>query len=135
VDCFVLSESSFPKAERKKWRADTRISMQVRKEASELDIIIDIFICLCWSVRVADMSVYPAAGKDKNKLITNRAEWAGITVDKVNRWHKLLLIAAVRFAHQKLAGTQPSMQSRSYPFLTYLSHRNRTTMIREIRTR
>ena len=107
----------------------------MRKEASELDIIIDIFICLCLSVRVADMSVYPAAGKDKNKLITNRAEWAGITVDKVNRWHKLLLIAAVRFAHQKLAGTQTSMQSRSYPFLTYLSHRNRTTMIREIRTR
>lgn len=23
------------------------------------------------------------AGKDKNKLITNRAEWAGITFDKV----------------------------------------------------
>ena len=59
--------------------------MQVRKEASELDIIIDIFICLCLSVRVADIAVYPAAGKDKNKLITNRAEWAGITVDKVNR--------------------------------------------------
>ena len=59
--------------------------MQVRKEASELDIIIDIFICLFLSVRVADISVYPAAGKDKNKLITNRAEWAGITVDKVSR--------------------------------------------------
>jgi hypothetical protein len=25
------------------------------------------------------------SGKDKNKLITNRAEWAGITVDKVQR--------------------------------------------------
>lgn len=62
----------------------------MRKEASELDIIIDIFICLCLSVRVADISVYPAAGKDKNKLITNRAEWAGITVDKVNYCSLLL---------------------------------------------
>ena len=107
----------------------------MRKEASELDIIIDIFICLCLSVRVADMSVYPAAGKDKNKLITNRAEWAGITVDKVNRAGINYCSLLLYDLHIKARRTQTSMQSRSYPFLTYLAHCNRTTMIREIRTR